>query len=318
MKAQRKWKFIIIIAAVIILLIIAPFTAVGNFFGNLFDFDTKKELEDELATANEELAKYKTESSLSDQLKAENQRLTELLDIKNSYSTDWDMCAATVTGREIDNWYESITVDKGSADGITENMAVVNQDGLVGRTKNVTAHTSEVLLILDAQGSLGGMTQGSRIPGVLTGIGGGKGLLNMKNLPFNAEIQLNDIVVTSGEGGVFPAGLLVGTIVKVGNSADGLSKEAVVEPFCDFDSITEVLILIPNPDKDNDDNENSDSSSSSGSNNDGNDNTDDVDNNNNTTNNSDSSDDEAAGDSSSNVNNEDSSSDNNSEGDNTE
>lgn len=270
MKIQRKWKFIFIVAAAIILLIIArscgasqgasapesaaksafaPFTAVGNFFGNLFDFDTKKNLEDELADANEELAKYKTEASLSAEIKGENQRLSELLEIKKSYSNDWDMCVASVTGREIDNWYEAIIVDKGSADGVKENMAVVNQDGLVGRTRNVTAHTAEVLLILDAQGSLGGMTQESHIPGVLTGIGGGKGLLNMKNLPFNAEIQLNDIVVTSGEGGIFPAGLLVGTVVKVGNSVDGLSKEAVIEPFCDFDSIREVLILIPIPEK---------------------------------------------------------------------
>lgn len=266
MKIQRKWKFIFIVAAAIILLVIArscgasdgasppesaaksafaPFTAVGNFFGNFFDFDTKKNLEEELTAANEELAKYKTEASLSAEINAENQRLNELLEIKKTYSNDWDMCVASVTGREIDNWYEAIIVDKGSADGVKENMAVVNQDGLVGRTRNVTAHTAEVLLILDAQGSLGGMTQESRIPGVLTGIGGGKGLLNMKNLPFNAEIQLNDVVVTSGEGGVFPAGLLVGTVVKVGNSVDGLSKEAVIEPFCDFDSISEVLILIP-------------------------------------------------------------------------
>lgn len=268
MKIQRKWKFILIVGIVILLLIIArscgssdgasapesaakaafaPFTAVGDFFSNLFDFDTKKSLEKELDAANEELAKYKTEASLAADLKAENQRLSELLDIKETYSNDWDMCVASVTGREIDNWYETITVDKGSADGITENLAVVNQQGLVGRTRNVTAHTCEVLLILDAQGSLGGMTQEGRIPGVLTGIGGGKGLLNMTNLPFNAEIQLNDIVVTSGVGGVFPAGLLVGTVVKVSNSVDGLSKVAVIEPFCDFDAISEVLILIPIP-----------------------------------------------------------------------
>lgn len=285
MKIQRKWKFIVIVAAAIVLLIIArscgasggatapesaaksafaPFTAVGNFFSNLFDFDTKKNLEKELEAANEELSKYKTEASLAAEIAAENQRLSELLDIKKTYSTDWDMCVASVTGREIDNWYESITVNKGSADGVKENMAVVNKDGLVGRTRNVTTHTSEVLLILDAQGSLGGMTKESRIPGVLTGIGGGKGLLSMTNLPFNAEIQLNDVVVTSGEGGVFPAGLLVGTVVKVGNSVDGLSKEAVIEPFCNFDSLDEVLILIPNPEKEKDDTDSSSTNSSAG------------------------------------------------------
>ncbi|MEE0776582.1 MAG: rod shape-determining protein MreC, partial [Bacillota bacterium] len=80
---------------------------------------------------------------------------------------------------------------------------------------------------------------------VLEGIGGGKGLLTMSNLPFDANIQLNDVVVTSGEGGIFPAGLLVGSVVKVGNSIDGLSRQAVIEPFCDFNSIEEVLVMIP-------------------------------------------------------------------------
>lgn len=270
MKIQRKWKFVFIVIFAIALMLLArscgsstelskaesgargvfaPFHAVGDFFGNFFDFSTKNQLQKDLDKANKDLAKYKTKESLSEDVATENKRLRKLLEIKESYAKDWDMCVASVSVHEIDNWYERITVDKGSADGVKENMAVVNEDGLVGRTVNVTSHTCDVLLIIDAQGSLGGMTQESRIPGVLTGIGGGKGLLNMTNLPFNAEIQLNDIVVTSGQGGIFPAGLLVGTVVKVSNSLDGLSKTAIIEPFCDFNSITEVLILIPGSEK---------------------------------------------------------------------
>ncbi|MEG1821784.1 MAG: rod shape-determining protein MreC [Clostridiales bacterium] len=270
MKIQRKWKFVLIIAVAIILLIVArgcgsmdkltapestartlmaPFAAVGDFFSNMFDFDTKKNLEKQLDAANKDLAKYKAAASLSAETASENQRLRDLLDLQKTYAKNWDMCVATVKGREIDNWYERLLINKGYADGVEPNMAVVNEYGLVGRTTNVTEKSSEVLLILDAKGSLGGMTQGSRIPGVLTGIGGGKGLLNMSNLPFNAELQLNDVVVTSGEGGIFPGGLLVGSVVKVGNSLDGLSKEAIIEPFCKFDSISEVLILIPSKEK---------------------------------------------------------------------
>ena len=65
----------------------------------------------------------------------------------------------------------------------------------------------------------------------------------MTKLPYNADIQLNDVVVTSGTGGVFPAGLLVGTVVKVNTSSDGLSKEAIIEPYCDFDDIQFVLVI---------------------------------------------------------------------------
>ncbi len=266
MKILRKWKFILIILLAVVLLLVAracgpqdklstaegtarsaasPLTAVGKFFGNFFDFSTKNELQKELDSTNKELAKLKAESSMAQEVSSENERLRKLLDLQASNSESWNMVAASVCGREIDNWYERLLIDKGSADGIKENMAVVNQDGLVGRTVNVTAHTSEVLLIIDAMGSLGGMLQESHIPGVLEGIGGGKGLLTMSNLPFDANIQLNDVVVTSGEGGIFPAGLLVGSVVKVGNSIDGLSRQAVIEPFCDFNSIEEVLVMIP-------------------------------------------------------------------------
>lgn len=266
MKILRKWKFIVIIILAVALLLVAkacgpqdelssaegaarsavsPLTAVGNFFGNFFDFSTKNQLEQALEDANNELAELKAQSSIAQDVSAENERLRELLDLKESNAGSWNMVAASVSGREIDNWYERLLINKGSADGIEENMAVVNEDGLVGRTVNVTENTSEVLLIIDTMGSLGGMLQESQIPGVLEGIGGGKGLLTMSNLPFDANIQLNDVIVTSGEGGVFPAGLLVGTVVKVGDSVDGLSRQAVVEPFCDFNSIDTVLVMIP-------------------------------------------------------------------------
>lgn len=287
MRILRKWKFIVIIILAVALLLLAracgpqdelssaegaarssvsPLTAVGNFFGNFFDFDTKNELEKKLKDANNELAELKARSSVAQDVSAENERLRELLEIKESNAGDWEMVAASVAGREIDNWYERLLINKGSADGIEENMAVVNEDGLVGRTVNVTRNTSEVLLIIDAMGALGGMLQESQVPGVLEGIGGGKGLLTMSNLPFDANIQLNDVVVTSGEGGVFPAGLLVGTVVKVSDSVDGLSRQAVVEPFCDFNSIETVLVMIPVVKKDADEkshsetNENNDNS----------------------------------------------------------
>ena len=176
-------------------------------------------------------------------MEAENEKLRELLDLKNSYQTGWETVAAEVIGREADNWYEKLTINKGSKDGITENMAVVDQNGLVGKIVNVTEKTSEVQMMIDSGASLGGMLQKSSIEGVLQGIGGGKGLITMTKLPYNADIQLNDVVVTSGTGGVFPAGLLVGTVVKVNTSSDGLSKEAIIEPYCDFDDIQFVLVI---------------------------------------------------------------------------
>ena len=187
----------------------------------------------------------KTESQISGDIEAENQELRELLGLQESFTAGWGTVAAEVISREADNWYEKLTINKGSKDGISENMAVVDQNGLLGKIVNVTENTSEVLLIIDSAGSLGGMMLNSSIQGVLQGIGGGKGLINMTKLPYNADIQLNDVVITSGVGGVFPAGLLVGTVVKVNSSSDGLSKEAIIQPYADFNDIQFVLVVYP-------------------------------------------------------------------------
>ena len=261
-----KWKFLGLIVLLIVLLFLCrscgtsnsagtvesvaretwqPVSAVGDFFGGIFDFSSKKALEKENAVLKEELAQVKTESEISGDITEENEKLRGILELENKHSSDWKVVAAEVTNHSVDNWYERFTINKGSEDGIEENLAVVDHRGLVGKTANVTKHTSEVVLIIDSSGSLGGMLQESSIQGVLKGIGGGKGLIAMEKLPYNADIQLNDIVVTSGTGGVFPGGILVGSVVKVNISADGLSKEAIVEPYCDFDDIEFVLVVRP-------------------------------------------------------------------------
>ena len=267
----KKWKYLGLILLLIVLLLLArgcgnsntasvaesaaqegwrPVAAVGDFFGNFFDFSTKKGLQEEIDKLNQELAEVKTNSQISADVEEENKKLRDLLELQETYSAGWVTVAAEVTGREADNWYEKLTINKGSKDGISEDMAVVDQNGLLGKIVNVTDSTSEVLLIIDSAGSLGGMMQKSSIQGVLQGIGGGKGLINMTKLPYNADVQLNDVVVTSGVGGVFPAGLLVGTVVKVKTSADGLSKEAVIEPYADFNDIQFVLVVHPMTEKD--------------------------------------------------------------------
>ena len=262
----KRWKYLGLILLLIILLLVArscgssdtlsgaestaketwaPVAAIGDFFSNIFDFSTKKGLQTEIDKLNKKLAKLETESQISDDVASQNKELRSLLKLKEEYSSTWVTVAAEVTSRAADNWYEKLTINKGSADGISENMAVVNQDGLIGKTANVTEHTADVTLIIDSSSGVGGMLQESSIQGVLQGIGGGKGLITMTKLPYNADIQLNDVVVSSGVGGVFPAGLLVGNVIKVNTSADGLSKEAIVEPYANFDDLKFVLVIRP-------------------------------------------------------------------------
>lgn len=222
---------------------LSPADRVAAFFGNFFDFSTKHALQAQVSELETQLAEKEAKLQIADEIQAENERLRQLLEIKESYAGQWNMVTAKVVSRDINNWYESITIDKGSNDGLANDMAVVDKSGLVGRLANVTQNTADVLLIVDSMGSLGAMLQNSRTQGVLAGIGGGKGLLKLKNLPYNADVQLNEIIVTSGQGGVFPAGIQVGTVVKVSSALNGLSQEVIVEPFSDFDKLEEVLVL---------------------------------------------------------------------------
>lgn len=223
--------------------VLSPAGRVANFLGNFFDFSTKKALQAQIDELELQLAEKEALLQIAEEVETENERLKSLLNFTESYANQWEMVAAKVIGRDINNWYESVLIDKGANDGLANGMAVVDQDGLVGRITNVTNNTAEVLLIVDQMGSLGAMLQSSRSQGVLEGIGGGKGLLKLQNLPYDADVQLNEVVVTSGVGGVFPGGIQVGTVVKINNALDGLSQEAIVEPFCDFDRLEEVLVL---------------------------------------------------------------------------
>lgn len=213
---------------------------VTNFFGYFTDIQMlqaeNRDLEQQVGKLNGQLATLK-------ELMLENQRLRSLLDIKSQFGENFEMVSALVIGRDPSNWYRSISLDKGSLDGIQKDMAVVTHEGLVGRIINVTPNTAEVLLILDHEGAVGGRIQESRItPGVVEGIGD-LGLIQLIHLAHDAEIEEGQTVITSGLGGIFPRGLKIGKIVSVELEPDGLLKKGIVQPFVDFSRLEEVLII---------------------------------------------------------------------------
>lgn len=172
----------------------------------------------------------------------ENVRLRKLLAMKESMAEEWQMVSARVIARDTGNWYHSVIIDRGTADGLAKDMVVINYDGLVGRIIAVSRNTAEVLLLVDPEGAVGCLVQMSRTPGIVEGQGS-QGLLRMVHFPHDAEIKENQVVLTSGLGGVFPAGLRIGFITEIKVEPNGLMKQAVVKPFVDFERIEEVLVL---------------------------------------------------------------------------
>lgn len=171
------------------------------------------------------------------------QRLERLLQLRGQ--TPYQTSAARVIARDPTAWFNTLVIDRGARDGIRRNAPVATTEGLIGRVIEVTATTSRVLLIGDSRSAVGVVVQGSREVGVVEGRGGMT--LHLRYLAPNATIRVGDIVATSGLGGIFPRGLVVGSIVKIAKEESGLLLEADVRPAAPLDRVEEVLILKLSP-----------------------------------------------------------------------
>jgi rod shape-determining protein MreC len=200
---------------------------------------TRKDLLAENSMLREKVDRLSSAVNVLKEAAAENQRLNNLLDFKRQ--GNYDVIPAGVIGRDPSNWYESIVINKGAASGAAVDMPVVTAQGLVGKIVEVSPHSSKVLLIIDKNSRVGAMVQSSRDYGVLEGTSSGVCKLNY--LSRNAVVNISDDVVSSGLGAVYPKGLMVGKIVKVGIDDFSLNKYAEVEPICDFSKLEEVLVL---------------------------------------------------------------------------
>ena len=176
----------------------------------------------------------------TDEFSFENTRLNGLLALKERSS--YKIIAARVIGRSADNWSSAIIIDKGSSSGIKHGMAVITYLGLVGRVVTTTGASSNIKLINDPDISVSCMVQRSRQEGLVSGALGSS--LIMKYLPKEADIKAGDAIITSGLTEAYPKGLIVGTVVNVGEELSGLTRYAVIKPAVNLNSIEEVLIIV--------------------------------------------------------------------------
>jgi rod shape-determining protein MreC len=178
------------------------------------------------------------------ELELENQRLREMLNFKEQ-SHLYEMEGAKVIGRNPGNWFETILIDKGQDSGIAVNMAVVTDKGLVGRVIDTGRNWSKVLLIIDQRSAVSGMVQRTRDNGVIKGQINPIDMGNCKMiyLPTDANILPGDLVISSGLGGIFPKGLIIGKIIEIKKEENELLKYAVVRPSVDFQRLEEVFVI---------------------------------------------------------------------------
>lgn len=175
------------------------------------------------------------------QLERENHQLRQLLGLKQARPDA--ALAARVIARSPERWFEEVTLDQGSRDGVQVDMVALAPSGLVGRVVAVTPHTSRLLLLTDPESGVGAVIGRTGEAGVVYGRGGNVPELVMTLFSPDADVREGDDVVTSGLGPVFPPGLPVGTVVSVRRDPAGLGLQAIVKPDAELNRLTEVLLL---------------------------------------------------------------------------
>lgn len=210
-----------------------PFNALGNVFSNL---TVSQETLDELTRENEELTARVAELS---EAEATAQRLESLLDLRSTYNLQ--STAARIIGGSSDAWSQTVTIDKGSSDGLAINMPVTNAAGVIGQIVEVSANTATVRLLTDEDSGISAMVQDTRAQGMLQGQA--DGTLRLEYVSVDSDVREGDIIITSGIGGVYPKGLPLGTVSSVSSEPNALYYTITVSAASRTENNEEVLVI---------------------------------------------------------------------------
>jgi rod shape-determining protein MreC len=172
--------------------------------------------------------------------KLANQRLANILKFKAG--RDFPYVGADVVSWNPNSWFKTITIDRGSQDGVASGMPVISHQGMVGRVVEVSPGYSRVLLIIDYNSSVDAYVQRSRVRGILAGRSERKCIF--KYALKNDDVQRGDVIVSSGMSGAFPKGLPLGRVSRVKATGQDIFLEIDVTPAADFDHLEEVLVVL--------------------------------------------------------------------------
>lgn len=216
------------------------FSPVGDFLSGLGSVGSLKEKN---ATLETEVERLTAQQRRVPEILLENERLKELVGVKDQEWAQGRTLAARVISFGPSNYEWTAFINRGSADGIRESMTVISAQGLVGRTFFVTEKYSKVLLAIDPQHSVGARLTGSGE----TGVAVGRSLEDLRMDLISPEVEIKDgeTVVTSGfDRGIYPGGIPIGRVTEVSRNPDGLTKSARVEPVVNFTALGTLLVLL--------------------------------------------------------------------------
>ncbi|WP_075620463.1 rod shape-determining protein MreC [Paenisporosarcina indica] len=218
-----------------------PTQYITGVFDNVDSLLNTYEENKRLKSRLEEFAKLQADVN---DLASENTRLREIVDKKDDLR-DYEPIQATVIARNPDQWEEKVILDRGTVHGVKKNMAVITAQGLIGKIKLTTPLTStvELLSTQDPNYRVSAMVAGqNEVFGLIEGYDEKRKELILKRIDSNIKIEKGQKIMSSGLGGIFPKGLLIGEITEVTTDDFGLTKLAYVKPAAEFALLDHVMI----------------------------------------------------------------------------
>jgi rod shape-determining protein MreC len=190
-----------------------------------------------------QLAQVKGQQSHLTELEIENRHLSELLELKNALGLQ--AVGANVIGSDADGLSRTLVLGQGSNAGLKPGMPVLSNQGVVGKIIATSPGASRVLLINDHNSALDAFDQRTRARGIIAGVVDDG--ITMKYVDRSQDIKIGDVIVTSGLDGIFPRGLLVGTVKSLSRSGPGLFLGVTIAPAVDFRELEQVLVVTQMP-----------------------------------------------------------------------
>ena len=207
-------------------------------------FNDVEKLRSENKSLKEEIDKLNNERTEYVRFKTENEDLKKVLEMKDQLD-GIEMTGADVIAKDSGNLFNIFLIDKGAANGISYNMPVITSKGLVGKVYSSQPFSSKIISIIEDGSSVSAVVSKSRDLVVVKGDLklGKEGLCKLVYIPNDLDLAQGDVIETSGLGGIYPKGIIIGTVKEVRTGESDLDRYAIIQPAADLKRLSQVVVL---------------------------------------------------------------------------
>ena len=220
-----------------------PFNYIKNVVEDYRELKNVKKDNDILEISTSRIESIESENI---ELRRQLEALKEELNITYTLS-DYEYLNATVISRNVGYWYNKITIDKGTYNGVKKDMVVINSNGLIGKVIRTTTFTADVRLLTTSDTnnkiSVHISNGDNNLYGLINGYDYENNILELEGISNTRDVNIGDYVYTSGLGGIFPSGILIGSVTEITTDSYDLAKIIKVKPASDFNNLNYISIL---------------------------------------------------------------------------